>query len=164
MTICWRRILQAPGAGGVDDLLEARVVEGMVVVDTPSPISGTLQPYRHPSTNGGSSLGGLCRLDCGCSSSGNGWARLASVGLALDFGFNPMRAFNRCLSGAAWAAQDDWAVAVEDDGETAGAKDLQTPCFGSKDNGAAGERRRQSRRSRACRRRCCIRRRSRWCT
>ena len=78
-------------------------------------------------------------MDCGCSSSGNGWARLASVGLALDFGFNPMRAFNRCMSGAAWAAQDDWAVAVEDDGETAGAKDLQTPCFGSKDNGAAGE-------------------------
>jgi hypothetical protein len=68
-----------------------------------------------------------------------GGSEAGAFGLARDFGFNPMRAFNRCMSGAAWAAQDDWAVAVEDDGETAGAKDLQTPRFGSKDNGATGE-------------------------
>jgi hypothetical protein len=47
-----------------------------------------------------------------------------------------MRAVNRFMSGAAWAAQDDWAIAVEDDGETAGAKALQTSCFSSQDNGA----------------------------
>ena len=89
MTICWRRILQAQGAGEVDDLLEARVVEGMVVVDTPSPISGTLQPYRHPSSNGGGSLGGLCRLDCGCSSSGNGWGSPGKCRLGLGLWFQP---------------------------------------------------------------------------